>query len=646
MTSSKDKKIFVLTIMIGCVTCVFAYWPGLYGPLLFDDFWNFSPVYRWFIGEQSFLSTLLPDPNSILSSRPVSVGATMLNITLGGPSVFALKAGNLLLHVLCGVLGGTLLLQLLKRDTNFGKHATVAAAVATTVWLVHPLHVSTVLYVVQRMAQLSTLFALSAVLCYTTGRVHLESGDSTKGAAYLFVFFPILVLLGLLSKQNAAAAALLCLVIEIAYFRKTGNRQRLIPVFYGIFVAAPLLVVVAILISAPETILSGYSNWDFSLSQRLLTQPRALVDYIGMWLVPRTSAMGLYTDDYVVSTSLFSPASTVLALCFLMAVTVYAVLTLKTMPSLFAGWFFFLAGHSIEASFLPLEMYYEHRNYLPAFGLLLAASAILRRVFSYLSTLHPSRRFLYGTGGVLVIAALSFSTYARSLVWQDEYLITEQGIAHHPDSIRARLDRLSIEIRRGDFDAAEAVLDPMLNHRDPRHRLVGRMDRLVVRCLGGLDVDLKEIDRALEDAGSVITVHEIHVATLQEFAIRSGACLSVPPEAFADGLRRLADAADNHPESTQNKSTVRRIAAQLYGHSGRWDFAQTQAEIGWKANPTIPLGLVLARSYAANGTYAEAVEILSELRNMPRAFDEHWHHQIDLAEQFVAMHRQIPSSSP
>ncbi|MCY0536413.1 hypothetical protein, partial [Klebsiella pneumoniae] len=49
----------------------------------------------------------------------------------------------------------------------------------------------------------------------------------------------------------------------------------------------------------------------------------------------------------------------------------------KRAPSIPAGWFFFLVAHLVESSFLPLEMYYEHRNYLPSFGLLLAATGLL-----------------------------------------------------------------------------------------------------------------------------------------------------------------------------------------------------------------------------------------------------------------------------
>ena len=43
-------------------------------------------------------------------------------------------------------------------------------ALASCLWLLHALHVSTVLYTVQRMAQLSALFVFAGLLVYSYGR--------------------------------------------------------------------------------------------------------------------------------------------------------------------------------------------------------------------------------------------------------------------------------------------------------------------------------------------------------------------------------------------------------------------------------------------------------------------------------------------
>src|SRR3546814_3789435 len=46
----------------------------------------------------------------------------------------------------------------------------------TAIWLLHPLHVSNVLYIVQRMNLLATLFTLAGLLCYAEGRISMMAG--------------------------------------------------------------------------------------------------------------------------------------------------------------------------------------------------------------------------------------------------------------------------------------------------------------------------------------------------------------------------------------------------------------------------------------------------------------------------------------
>ncbi|MEZ0469282.1 hypothetical protein [Luteimonas salinilitoris] len=610
------------------------YLPGLSGPLIFDDYWNLAPLTRWQNGDQGWQPTLLPNPESFIFSRPVAMASFMLTTWLGGTGAFALKLGNLVIHLCCGLIGALLLRRLMQLDSKIAPYANLAAALAAVVWLVHPLQVSTVLYAVQRMAQLATLFSLAATLLYVVGRQQIEKGLVRQGILSLFVAFPLLFALGLLSKQNAAVTPLICLALEFAYFQKR-SRSSIINIFFLLFALLPIAGIAVLLISFPGRLLAEYSNWDFSLLQRIITQPRVLLDYIGMWLLPRSSAMGLYTDDYIVSTNFFTPMSTIGAVIALVAISLLTIFQRRQMPTLFAGWFFFLAAHSVEASFLPLEMYYEHRNYLPAFGLLLMACSVVRRLTSTPLIRLSIRPRLLWLSVFLLIGALALSTYARVLVWQDEYAMTEQGIRHHPDSIRVRLDRVALSLRTKNYADALATLEPMLTHPDSRQRLIGRIDRLVVRCISGASVDTNELDIALKDATPLITVHEIHLAILQEAVTRNGECSQIPPDVFARSLAMLADAATSHPEATQNKSTMRRIASQLYARGGRWDLAEEQAEIGWRANPTMPLGLVLARAYAINGKHSLAIDVLARLDEMPRIYDDHWRREIRLAREFV-----------
>jgi hypothetical protein len=73
------------------------------------------------------------------------------------------------------------------------------ASLLAAIWLLHPLNASTVLYAVQRMAQLSALFVLAAVWAYLAARAQLAAGRTRRALLGLFVLVPLLVVAGLLS---------------------------------------------------------------------------------------------------------------------------------------------------------------------------------------------------------------------------------------------------------------------------------------------------------------------------------------------------------------------------------------------------------------------------------------------------------------
>src|SRR5690606_30370486 len=113
----------------------------------------------------------------------------------------------------CGLLLFWLILLILETEQPRSRTNRLLALFVATVWLLHPLLSSTVLYVVQRMTQLSALFTLLALISYITARRTLPT-QHRKGLLLLFVLTPLLTLAAFLSKENGALAPLLCLCIE------------------------------------------------------------------------------------------------------------------------------------------------------------------------------------------------------------------------------------------------------------------------------------------------------------------------------------------------------------------------------------------------------------------------------------------------
>jgi protein O-mannosyl-transferase len=611
------RPIFLLLALLATAAL---YWTGLHGPYLLDDFSALSPIESWLGGQQSWQQTLLPNSTSIVFSRPVSMASFMLSSWIGGVGPFPLKLGNLIVHLLCGLLGWWLLRGVLRLDRRLAPHAATLATFATALWLLHPLHVSTVLYIVQRMAQLATLFTLAAVGLYLVARQQLQQGRLRPALLNLFLGFPLLLGLGLLSKQNAAIAGLLCLVLELAYFQRP-QQPRVLQGFFGLFVALPALGVLALLVIAPQRLLGAYAEWDFTLWQRVLTQPRALFDYIGMWFVPRGPQMGLYTDGYPVSTDLLSPPTTLLAIVALAAISIFAIAMRKRAPSVFAGWFFFLVAHTVESSFLPLEMYYEHRNYLPSFGLLLMAFGLAALVSVTANSNAVNLRKLGTIGAIALVLVLGFATLGRVLVWQDAETIAAQGVRQHPESLRARLDLATWALMVKDYKGAVEATRPLLDSKNPRYRLVGRLHMVAIGCLDDTGSNPRDLQLAIADARRHLTIFEVQMARALVNHARASGCGNVTPAMIGSALVQIVDAATDQGEATATKYSIRTIAARLYVRSGRWKEAEPQMVLAWRASQYLPFAALLTRIYIHNGKYDEANNLLSELESRARPFD-------------------------
>lgn len=609
-------------LLLASVVATVLYWPGLHGPFIMDDEWNLHSLHLWLAGQASLNEVLLPHP-SLVFSRPVSMASFALSAWLLGADTFSFKLGNLVVHLACGWMGWAVLRRALARDACLRPQAELLATLAALFWLLHPLQVSTVLYAVQRMAQLSTFFTLAAVYFYLVGRQQLIDSRLRASRLNLFLGFPAMLILGLLSKQNAAVAPALCFVLELAYFSRTAWSDRSTGLFFALFLWLPALAVAGLLALAPERLLSGYSEWDFTVWERLLTQPRALLDYLSMLIFPRGPLMGLYTDDFTVSHSLLSPPSTLMALLALGTISTAAVAFRKRAPSVFAGWFFFLVAHSVESGFLPLEMYYEHRNYLPSFGALLATLGLLALAPSFqTNTISPRNLALVAATGFTLI--LCVGTLGRVLVWQDMGNIVQLGVKAHPNSMRARFDLAAWALQRKDYATAEGSMRAMAESGNPRFRQLGNLSMVTVNCMRGVDQgNLQMMQLAVDEKLPRLTTYEAQAFRRLSGVIRMSGCGILDVATAAEYLSRILDAANAQSDTSQPKWFSRSIVAEMYAHVGDWKPAQHQAELAWKGSGhDARTGALLASIYIRNGELRAARVILKELTSIIKPYDK------------------------
>lgn len=610
-----------LLILSGALllTCL-AYWTGLSGPFLFDDLTNFTIIQAWLDGKASAQQAILGH-QSLFYARPLAMLTFLLSAAVGGGDGFFFKLGNLLMHLACGLLVYSTLRRSLLQDPPFASKAALAASALTALWLLHPLHVSTVLYVVQRMAQLSTFFTLGCVCVYFLARRQLNDGQEKKAALHLFISFPVLMLLGMLCKQNAAVAPALCAVFEIAYFQGRSPASRWLRRFFALFLILPVLLAAAVLAVRPGILLGDYALYDFSLGERLLSQPRALLDYLGQLLFPRGPLMGLYTDDFEASKSLFSPISTLYSLLLLTGISVWAIAWRKRIPSFFAGWFFFLVAHGMESGFLPLDLYFEHRNYLPSVGILLAAIGLGEFVLRRTRTNVLSVGTLASMVCIGLILVFSFGTFSRAEIWRSKQSIVDQGLRNHPFSMRANLDKAAMAFDAKDIIEHDAVLRRMTHSPQLRQRFIGKVYLVTSNCVLGRGGRRTDLANATEEVASTMTLTEVYAfANLASASGRSG-CGDIGPGDVADRIVHALEVSRLQPPTVQAQWLLRYQAARLYADAGRWKDSQREGELAWQPNSDPAVGAHLAQVYARQGMYDAAFQTLRDTTARTKCHD-------------------------
>lgn len=212
----------------------------------------------------------------------------------------------------------------------------------------------------------------------------------------------------------------------------------LIPVFVVLLLVPGVLGLAWLLPSALNG--SAYAARPFTLSERLFTEGRVLVDYLRWIVLPSPNALSLYHDDIALSTGWLSPWTTAASWAFLAALLAAALWLRKRLPLFAFGVLWWFAGQSLLSTFVPLELVYEHRNYLPDWGVFLA-------LFGLLFTWSPPDTERRGTlrlltvGGMLALIALyGVFTAIRAQIWGNPYRLAYFEATTHPQSPRASYD--------------------------------------------------------------------------------------------------------------------------------------------------------------------------------------------------------------
>lgn len=438
--SARTRLLVWITLILTALLTAFIYWPGVHGGFVLDDYGN--------IVDNAALHIHNLHPNTLLAAafsshsgpldRPISMLSFALDEYLWGPGPYAMKATNIVIHALNGFFlfaVASLILQAYRRRFRPElSPATLAwtALTMTAAWLLLPINLTAVLYIVQRMTSLSGGLVLIAVALYLLGRLRMLEGR--KGLWLVVLGMCVFGPLAVLAKESGAMLPVYTLAIEWTLFgfaRANGKRDIRLYAFYLLVLVLPGILGMLWLWPGVHASFE-HSGRLFTMDQRLLTEPRVVLLYIAWSLVPNLGVLSLYHDDFPFSTGLLSPPTTLLSIIALALILALALWQRRTRPLLSLGILWFLGGQLMTATLFNLELVFEQRNYLPDFGLLLA-------LFS-MTLLEPPVQRLALPRRVLIVGLIALYagiTALRVHEWANPIRFAVISAAAHPNSPRA-----------------------------------------------------------------------------------------------------------------------------------------------------------------------------------------------------------------
>jgi len=422
LTVAQSTRQTVTALLFFLVVLLLVYIPSFSGIWIYDDIPNIlenDNVHLEQINLTSLKKTFyfksqdLSDTERVL--RPLAYLSFALNWYVGKNQVFGYHVVNFLIHFTAIVflylfIKNSLMLPLFRNKYHSTAHTI--AFLSAMIWAIHPIHVTAVTYIVQRMASMAGMFTIMSMYGYLKAR----TASSRAGTVGGFTFCGLCALCAFATKENSAMLPVSLFFYEIIMIRGVARTDFKKMLQWGLLALA-IAILVGLFYIDPTRLFDGYTNRPYTPVERVMTESRVILYYLKMLFYPLLSELTL-VHDVDVSTSLWSPWTTLPSIILVAASFFTALFWLsKRQPLIAFAIVFFFVNHAIEGSFIGLELIYEHRNYIPSMLLFLIPVILLLKTLNFFSY---SRKFqmLFVVSVAVVLASIGHSTYAYSSLFR------------------------------------------------------------------------------------------------------------------------------------------------------------------------------------------------------------------------------------
>lgn len=629
-------SVLILCLIVGLGWLAYA--PALGGALLLDDVSNLSGLAKIQDLHSALLFIFSGDAGPL--GRPIALATFAAQADAWGGSAEPFILVNILIHLFNGCLLAWTLYRLAILSRVPEEKRAFVAITAAAIWLFMPLLASASLMVIQRMTTLSATFVLLGLGGYLHAREGIER-STNRSLTLMSSWLVAATALAVLTKESGALLPVYVLVLEATVLPRPAATDSRWTIWKYVFLVAPAATIACYIALRvpydPSVVLTrGFTGWE-----RLITEARVLWEYLFGAFVPRAGVFGPFHDGY-------PPARTILDPLTLAAVAAWAVLLVigirwrRRRPLFALGVLWFLAGHSIESTLVPLELYFEHRNYLPIVGPLFAICALLVHV-------PVDRRRLAYAGAAAYVLVNAGVLFSHASLWGNPPLAARYWETQFPDSVRAATTaaqyRLAEEGPQGALQSLHRIVD-----RNPKAGYL-LIPALNLSCIVAPQEDhaheLHELSRLLPNVDFSFTVSTM-LSDLYT-TVRRIDCEDVHGAAVME----LADVLIRNPRYTESGAYNRlhhQLIARVLRDDGEFEQAILHLQRAREYGSGADLNMMIVTTYADAREYDAAREHIATARgNAPfhpfRRFV--WQSGLDELETYIEMleSENTPSSS-
>ena len=477
--------------LLGCVlvlATVLSYSNTFDVPFLFDD----GPR----IEDNALIRQLWPISIPMENSnRPLGMVTFAVNYALHGYQVWGYHATNLAIHILSGLTLFGVVRRTLSRSrfaNTLQFSATSLAFAIALLWLVHPLNVQAVTYIVQRLESLMGLCYLATLYCF------IRAQDSPRQTLW-YTASIVCCAAGMGIKEVMVTAPLMVVWYDRVFVSKSWRALFRDHRSYYLGLFSTWSILVWCMLRTQIEYSTGNIAFVKGLTplSYLLSEAGVVAHYLRLSIWPYGQCLDYGWPVAKTADKIIPPA---LFLGFLFLATVWAIFRHPPWGFL-GGWFFVILAPT--SSVVPIiDLAFEQRMYLPLAAVMAVLVLLLALAINYLARRHsislPHLRLVAGCLAGVVAVQMVVLTWARNEVFRSEVGIWEDAVAKAPGSARVHNNLGNALFWHGDLEGAA---------EECRHAI--HLDRNFAEAYNGLGNVLRsqgKFDIAIEQYRQAISI--------------------------------------------------------------------------------------------------------------------------------------------